>query len=156
MVREISENLAGVRDFRVPKADRWHATNQGIRYTNTAIGFGKIPVTVRWMDDVTFQKRADESLEDLFQALNDASDEYEIEADMNGGALSVEFEEPKTKFVVSPNSPVRQIWVSANVKSYKLDWNEASGAFVLPATGQTLKQLMADAIGELLDEEVEL
>jgi CyaY protein len=108
------------------------------------------------MDDLTFQKRADESLDDLFQALNRASDDHDIEADMNAGALTVEFEDPKAKFVVSPNSPVRQIWVSANVKSYKLDWDETSSAFVLPATRQSLKQLMADAIGQHLGEEVEL
>lgn len=108
------------------------------------------------MDDLTFQKRAEASLEDLFHALNRASGEYDLEADMNAGALTVEFEEPKAKFVVSPNSPVRQIWVSANVKSYKLDWNEASGKFVLPATGQSLRELMAEAIGRHLGEEVEL
>ena len=108
------------------------------------------------MDELTFHKRADESLHDLFQALNRATDEYDLEADMNAGALTVEFEHPKAKFVVSPNSPVRQIWVSANVKSYKLDWDDASGAFVLPATRQSLKELMADAIGHHLGEEVEL
>ena len=108
------------------------------------------------MDDVTFQKHADDSLEDLFQALNRAAEEHELEADMNAGALTVEFEKPKAKFVVSPNSPVRQIWVSANVRSYKLDWVDAAGAFVLPATGQTLKQMMAEAIQLHLGEEIEL
>ena len=108
------------------------------------------------MDDLTFQKHADESLEDLFHALNRAAEEHELEADMNAGALTVEFEEPKAKFVVSPNSPVRQIWVSANVKSYKLDWVEQARAFVLPATGQTLKQMMAEAIELHLGEEIEL
>jgi CyaY protein len=108
------------------------------------------------MDDLTFQRRADESLQDLFKALNRAADEYDLEADMNAGALTVEFEDPKAKFVVSPNSPVRQIWVSANVRSYKLDWEEASGKFILPSTRQSLKDLMADAIGQHLGEEVEL
>jgi iron donor protein CyaY len=108
------------------------------------------------MDDLTFQRRADETLAELFQALNRAAEEYELEADMNAGALTIEFEEPKAKFVVSPNSPVRQIWVSANVKSYKLDWNEDAGAFVLPATGQSLKEMMAEAVGRHLGEEVEL
>ncbi len=108
------------------------------------------------MDDLTFQRRADESLEDLFQALNRAAENHDLEADMNAGALTVEFEEPKGKFVVSPNSPVKQIWVSANVKSFKFDWNEASGKFVLPATGQSLRELMAEAIGLHLGEEVEL
>ncbi len=108
------------------------------------------------MDDVTFQKHAGDSMEDLFQALNRAAEKHEFEADMNAGALTVEFEEPKAKFVVSPNSPVRQIWVSANVKSYKLDWVDAASAFVLPSTGQTLKQMMAEAIRLHLGEEIEL
>jgi iron donor protein CyaY len=108
------------------------------------------------MDELLFQKYSAQSLEDLFQSLNVAAEEHSFEADMNAGALTVEFEEPPAKFVVSPNSPVRQIWVSANVKSYKLDWVESAGAFVLPATGQTLKQLMAEAISRHLGEAVEL
>ena len=108
------------------------------------------------MSDATFEKHADESLQGLFEALNRAGERHELEADMNGGALTVEFEEPKAKFVVSPNSPVRQIWVSANVRSYKLDWDEGRGEFVLAATGQSLKDMMAEAIGRQLGEEVEL
>jgi CyaY protein len=108
------------------------------------------------MDDGTFQKRAEAALSDLFAALNRASDEHDLEADMNAGALAVEFERPPAKFVVSPNSPVRQIWVSANVKSYKFDWNDAAHCFVLPATGQSLKELMAEAISRHMGEEVEL
>jgi frataxin-like iron-binding protein CyaY len=35
--------------------------------------------------------------------------------------LQIVFEEPApAKFVVSPNAPVRQIWVSALSRSYKL------------------------------------
>jgi CyaY protein len=51
--------------------------------------------------------------------------------------------------VVSPNAPVRQIWISARVKSFKLDWDEAQSAFVLTADGRTLLRLMADLIGEM-------
>lgn len=110
------------------------------------------------MDDATFEKRAEAALQELFRALNRAAEEHELEADMNAGALTVEFEEPKAKFVVSPNSPVRQIWVSANVKSYKLDWVDAAGAgrFMLPGTGQSLNALMAEAISKHLGEAVEL
>jgi iron donor protein CyaY len=108
------------------------------------------------MDDATFQKRAEAALDDLFAALNRASEKHDLEADMNAGALTIEFEEPKTRFVVSPNSPVRQIWVSANVKSFKFDWDESSQSFVLPGSGQTLKQLIAVAISQHLGEEIEL
>ena len=58
-------------------------------------------------------------------------------------------EEPSaTKFVVSPNAPVRQIWVSALGKSYKLSWSDEFGAFAL--TGEPLNSLLARLARELL------
>jgi CyaY protein len=57
---------------------------------------------------------------------------------------------------VSPNSPVSQIWVSAHSKSFKLDWDPGRAAFVLAGTGQTLADLMADAVGKQLGQEVAL
>ena len=108
------------------------------------------------MDDNEFRTHADHALSDLNRRLLDASDDYEFETDFNSGALAIEFEEPPGKFVVSPNSPVHQIWVSALSKSYKLDWDSVQGTFVLASTGQTLVQLIGDAIGQHLGEEVTL
>jgi len=108
------------------------------------------------MDDQEFKKRADESLQALYKRLATASDEAEFEADFNSGALAIEFEAPPGKFVISPNAPVRQIWVSAHSKSYKLDWDSVQNTFVLPATGQTLTELIQDAITQQLGEEVTL
>jgi len=108
------------------------------------------------IDEATFRQAADGALESLFKALTRAGDSYEFDADMNNGALTVEFEDPPAKFVVSPNTPVRQIWVSAHSKSFKLDWDAGKGAFVLADSGQTLAELMADHIGKRLGEEVAL
>jgi CyaY protein len=108
------------------------------------------------MDDQEFQKRADEELDSLYRKLTRASDSADFEADFNAGALTIEFEDPPGKFVVSPNSPVRQIWVSAHSKSFKLDWNAGRSAFVLPDTGETLTELIASAISRQLGEEVGL
>ena len=108
------------------------------------------------MDDQEFRTRADAALHDLYRRLATASDEYEFEADFNAGALAIEFEKPPGKFVVSPNSPVRQIWVSALSKSFKLDWDSVENAFVLTSSDQTLPELMADVIGRHLGEEVSL
>ena len=69
-----------------------------------------------------------------------------VDADMNAGALRIDFEDPPDRFVVSPNAPVRQIWVSAHVQSFKLDWQPDRHAFVLPATGESLEDLIANAI----------
>lgn len=99
-----------------------------------------------------FQQKADHALESLYNRLAGASGEFDFDVDMNAGALSVEFEEPRERFVVSPNSPVRQIWVSAHVQSFKFDWSAERSAFVLPSTGQTLEELMADAIRKRIPE----
>ncbi len=108
------------------------------------------------MDEQEFKRRADEALDDLYRKLSDAADEHDFEADFNSGALSVEFEDPPGKFVVSPNTPVRQIWVSAHSRSFKLDWDSALNAFVYPDTGETLAGLIGSAIGKQLGEDVVL
>lgn len=95
------------------------------------------------LSEQEFSRLADEAIESLYRRLAEKSDEYEFDVDRNAGTLTVEFEDPRERFVVSPNAPVRQIWVSAHVKSYKLGWN--GSAFVLD-DGRTLEQLITDAI----------
>ena len=111
--------------------------------------------TKRMIDEQEFHRRSDEALHNLYRALGKASDDHEFEVDF-GGTLTVEFEDPPTKFVVSPNSPVRQIWVSAHSKSFKLDWDPTRGEFILPESGQSLKALMQDAVSQRLGEPVQL
>jgi CyaY protein len=52
--------------------------------------------------------------------------------------------------VITPNTPVRQIWISALSTSFKLDWDDAASAFVLPRTGEHLMALVDRLIGEHL------
>jgi CyaY protein len=108
------------------------------------------------LTDSEFQLHCDAAMNDLNKALLAAADEWDFEPDFQAGALKIEFEDPPEKYVVSPNAPVHQIWVSARVKSFKLDWDGAQGAFVLPATRQTLKELLADLIGQRVGESVAL
>lgn len=108
------------------------------------------------MDEQEFTHRADEALNDLQRRLAALSDEYDFEADLNAGALTIEFEDPPAKFVVSPNSPVRQIWISAHSRSFKLSWDAAQNAFILPETGETLSQVVAAAIEKQIGEKVAL
>ncbi len=108
------------------------------------------------MDEQEFKTRSNDALDALYRKLSAASEQHEFEPDFNAGALSIEFEEPKARFVVSPNSPVRQIWVSAHSKSFKLDWKPDKNAFVLPDTGQTLDELIASAVSRQVGDEVTL
>jgi CyaY protein len=108
------------------------------------------------LDEQQFRTQCDRALEALQKALTRASEEFAFESDMNNGAMTVDFEDPPARFVVSPNTPVRQIWVSAQSKSFKLGWDEGRGEFVLDETGQSLSDLLARKISEQLGEEVEL
>ena len=108
------------------------------------------------MDEQDFKKKADEALTALHRALIGAADDFGFDVDFNSGALGVEFEDPPAKFVISPNAPVRQIWVSAHAKSYKLDWDIVENTFVHVGSGATLKDLIEKAISRQLHEEVSL
>ena len=70
-----------------------------------------------------FRVKSDEALEAARRALLPLADSEGFEVELQNGVLNLVFEEPsETKFVVSPNAPVRQIWVSAMARSYKLSW----------------------------------
>jgi CyaY protein len=107
------------------------------------------------LDEQEFHRQSDEALRQLQRAREAASDKYDFDVDRSEGALTIEFEEPRARFVVSPNSPVRQIWVSARVRSFKLDWVPEQSAFVL-ADGRSLRRLISDVVSEQLGEVVSL
>jgi iron-sulfur cluster assembly protein CyaY len=88
-----------------------------------------------------FRVKSDEALETARRALLPLADRDGFEVELQNGVLNLVFEEPgEAKFVVSPNAPVRQIWVSAMARSYKLAWAPELGAFALD--GETLPQLL--------------
>jgi iron donor protein CyaY len=105
------------------------------------------------LDENDFRKRADGALESLKKALMQAEESSEIEVEDQSGALHVAFED-RSKFVISPNAPVRQIWISALATSFKLDWSDAPQDFVLSKTGERLKALVSRLINQQLGEEV--
>src|SRR5881275_2282043 len=102
------------------------------------------------MDEQEFRRHADQSLESLKRSLMRAEESAEIEVEENAGALKVNFEEPPGTFVISPNAPVRQIWISALSTSFKLDWSDADQDFVLQKSGEKLKPLVARLINQQL------
>ena len=101
------------------------------------------------LDENDFRKRADSALESLKKALMQAEESSEIEVEDQSGALHVSFDD-RSKFVISPNAPVRQIWISALATSFKLDWSEADHDFVLQKSGEKLKPLVARLINQQL------
>jgi iron-sulfur cluster assembly protein CyaY len=93
------------------------------------------------LSEQEFRVKSDEALESARRALLPMADSDGFEVELQNGVLNLVFEEPAdAKFVVSPNAPVRQIWVSAMARSYKLAWAPELGAFALD--GETLPKLL--------------
>jgi iron donor protein CyaY len=92
------------------------------------------------LSEQEFRLHADHALESLQRALMPLADAADVEVGLQNGVLQVVFEDPPAKFVVSPNAPVRQIWVSAISRSYKLAWSAELSAFALD--GEPLNALV--------------
>lgn len=104
-------------------------------------------------DEPQFRRESDRALEALKQALIEAEDSASgFEFEDNNGVMNILFENGSSKFVVTPNTPVRQIWISAQATSFKLEWSESAKAFVLPKTGETLipltERLLREHLGD--------
>jgi CyaY protein len=104
------------------------------------------------LTEVEFRNAADRSLETLNRSLSKVADSHDVEVLFQNGVLTVEVEEGSPgKIVVSPNAPVRQIWISAQSKSFKLDWDDARRDFVYASTAEALPDLLARLVDEQLE-----
>lgn len=103
------------------------------------------------LDETVFRNYADRALETLKKNLLKAEEDGGFEVEEQNGVLNVLFEESGAKFVITPNTPIRQIWISALSTSFKLDWSETANDFVLPKDGTPLLPLVERLIQQQLD-----
>lgn len=105
------------------------------------------------LDELEFRSLVEIALNSLMQHLIVLEEEEDagFEVEEQAGVLNVLFEAPPGKFVITPNAPVRQIWISALSTSFKLDWMPEASAFILPRTGEHLMALVDRLIQEHLE-----
>jgi iron donor protein CyaY len=96
------------------------------------------------MDEQEFRRTAERALEELKRHLiaREEDEDAGFEVEEQNGVLTVLFEDPPGKFVITPNSAVRQIWISALSTSFKLDWDAKASSFILPRSGETMEPLV--------------
>jgi len=70
------------------------------------------------MDEEEFDERASLALGKLELALRD---EAELEVDLAGGILTIEFEDG-AKYIINSHAAARQIWLSANFGASHFGW----------------------------------
>src|SRR5436305_12286029 len=85
------------------------------------------------LTETEFRTNCDAAFNHLNRALDVVAENYDVEIVLQNGVLSIDIEEPTPgKIVISPQAPTRQVWMSAQSTSFKLDW--ADSAFVLKST----------------------
>lgn len=100
------------------------------------------------LDEITFRQHAEAALDALKKSLLAAEEEGGFEVEEQNGVLNVLFEDAGARFVITPNTPVRQIWISALTTSFKLDWSEELQQFVLAKDGTALEPLLYRLIAQ--------
>ncbi|HUE01991.1 MAG TPA: frataxin domain-containing protein [Bryobacteraceae bacterium] len=108
------------------------------------------------IEEHEFKKHAQETLTALQGDLVLAGDDYGFESSMRGGAITISFEHPPGKFTMVPDAATGQIKVTLGPRGYKLDWDIVENTFVHTESGQTLKELLTQAISKHLKRDVEL
>jgi CyaY protein len=91
------------------------------------------------------------ALDDRLSALIDSGSDLEFEK--SGDVVTIIFPD-KSKFIVSPNSPVNQLWVSANYEGHRFNFDGARLAWIDEKTGQEFHEYMSRLLSDKLSAEV--
>jgi iron donor protein CyaY len=103
------------------------------------------------MDEHDFHRRWDAASQSLQKRLAVLGDAHGFEVEGASGKLEILFDDAEeSRFILSPNTPVRQIWISALSTSFKLAWSDERQAFILDKTGETLDELLGRILTQQL------
>jgi iron donor protein CyaY len=91
------------------------------------------------------------ALDDRLSTLIDGGNDFEFEK--SGDNLVVIFPDG-AKFIISPNSSVNQLWVSANYEGHRFNFDGARLAWVDEKTGQEFHEYMSRLLSDKLGEEL--
>lgn len=107
------------------------------------------------LDDKRFQTLADDTLDQLLAAIEDAcADDAEVE--FEGGILTVA---PAAggQFVLNRHGPTRQLWLSSpRSGAWHFAWDEAASAWRSTRGSETLVEVLERDLGQALGQTVKL
>src|SRR3954466_65951 len=102
----------------------------------------------------TFSQRYDTTIDSLESKLSDLIDEgAEFDLERKGDVLNIEFEDGE-KIVITPQSPLEQLWISANYAGHRFNWQD--GEWTNEKGGSNLIAFLSEAISSKLDSPIQL
>ena len=105
------------------------------------------------MDEKEFDRRAREALLKLETALQDVSDDLDV--DLADGILTLEFGDG-AKYVANSHAAAQQIWLSANLAAWHFGWHGATQSWRDTKTGAELFTELGKLVAEKLAQPVVL
>ena len=104
----------------------------------------------------SFTDRYDATVTNLDNQLSDLIDSgSDFDIEKNGDVLSVIFEDG-SKFIITPNSPVSQLWVSANYEGHRFNFDEATQQWLDEKSNEEFSIYLSRLFTEKLDKNITL
>jgi iron-sulfur cluster assembly protein CyaY len=104
------------------------------------------------IDEARFDAVADRALRALEVGLNDVDG---VEADLESGILSIEFEDG-VRFIVNSHRAARQIWMAAGAQAWHFDFDAATEVWTAKKSGDELWSCIERQVGQKLGRPLEL
>ena len=102
----------------------------------------------------SFTDRYDATVTNLDNQLSDLIDSgLDFDIEKNGDVLSIIFEDG-SKFIITPNSPVSQLWVSANYEGHRFNFDEAGQQWMDEKSGEEFLTYFSRLLSEKLSKEI--
>ena len=97
------------------------------------------------MEDKEFTERCQQELALIEAAVEAASDDSEIDFELQGGILEIECADG-SKVIVSPHGIAKEIWVAAKSGGFHFRFDVASNAWVDTRSGDTLHRRLVEIL----------
>jgi CyaY protein len=104
------------------------------------------------IEEARFDEVADRVLRALEVALNDVDG---VEADLESGILTIEFEDG-SRFVVNSHRAARQIWMAAGAQAWHFDVDVGTEMWTAKKSGDELWSCIERQVGQKLGRPLEL
>ena len=103
-----------------------------------------------------FSQHYDQTIRALEAKLSDLIDSgSDMDYDRAGDVLTIEFSDGE-RYVVTPNAPVQQLWLSANYSGQRYNWSDESEQWLNDKSATPFTDQLAELLSAKLGEPIEL
>ena len=106
------------------------------------------------LDDTTFARTADDTLETFMDVIEEALGD-QADVDLEGGILTIELD-VGGEYVINKHAPNKQIWMSSPLSGpLRYDYDPAAGVWFYARDGHGLRAKLSEEVESLLGLSVE-